>query len=246
MNVLLERWICVTSTSRHYKNTFLNVIIIIQLHANCVNNNNWPNQYVDVISSCIECWFWKIKSLLGHPFLWMGVNLSCQAHHCNLPQCGFHYQPIFVAKKVVVKDIQYYLDLNCNAALNIQIKLCGSSIPCEADHVIKECFTGKMNLPNFHLPSPQEHIHECYKSTRFMHNWTLHELLHCTCRCVWCMYNCFKMLVHTSTLNTSYFFFDCLILFCRNLIFFLTIFLQKWLDLPKFRHLDQILKNMDA
>ena len=33
--------------------------------------------------------------------------------------------------------------------------------------------TGKMN---FHLPSLQEYIPECYKSTEFMHNWKLHEL----------------------------------------------------------------------
>ena len=47
--------------------------------------------------------------------------------------------------------------------------------------MINECFTGKMNLPNFHIPSLQEHIPECYKSTHFMHNWILHELAHCTC-----------------------------------------------------------------
>ena len=58
--------------------------------------------------------------------------------------------------------------------------------------MINECFTGKMNLLNFHLPSLQEHIHKCYKSTQFMHSCMLHELLHCTCRC---MYNCFKMLL---------------------------------------------------
>jgi len=44
--------------------------------------------------------YWVILS-----YEW-AVNLSFQAHHCNLPQCGFHYQPRFVAKKVVVKDIQ--------------------------------------------------------------------------------------------------------------------------------------------
>ena len=63
---------------------------------------------------------------------------------------------------------------------NIQIQLCGSSILCEADHVINECFTGKMNLPNFHPPSLQEHIPECHKSTQFMHNCILHELVYCT------------------------------------------------------------------
>lgn len=54
---------------------------------------------------------------------------------------------------------------------NILIQVCGSSTPCGADHVINECFTGKMNLPNFHLPSLHEHIHEYYKSTQFMYNW---------------------------------------------------------------------------
>ena len=39
--------------------------------------------------------------------------------------------------------------------------------------MMNECFTGKMN---FHLPSLQEYIPECYKSTQFMHNCTLHEL----------------------------------------------------------------------
>ena len=47
--------------------------------------------------------------------------------------------------------------------------------------MINECFTGKMNLPNFHLPSIQEHIPECYKCTQFVHNCVvLHELAHCT------------------------------------------------------------------
>ena len=46
--------------------------------------------------------------------------------------------------------------------------------------MINECFTGKMNLSNFHFPSLQDHIPECYKSTQSMHNCTLHELAHCT------------------------------------------------------------------
>ena len=42
--------------------------------------------------------------------------------------------------------------------------------------MINEFFAGKMNLPNFHLPSLQEHIHECLFTIAYFMNYVIAQV----------------------------------------------------------------------